>query len=840
MADQTIPPGDGLQQELPIAKNQMPVNIEDEMRRSYLDYSMSVIIGRALPDARDGLKPVQRRILYGMYEAGLRSNRPYRKCAKIVGEVMGNYHPHGDVAIYDTLVRMAQDFSMGHTLVDGQGNFGSVDGDPPAAMRYTEARLAPIAERLLDDIERETVDFRPTYDESSEEPEYLPNRVPNLLVNGAAGIAVGMATNIPPHNLSEVIDATVHKIEHPDATIETLIEMVPGPDFPTGGFVYGKSGIVEAYRRGRGGFVMRARAAIEPVGKDREQIVVTEIPYQVNKSRLIEKAAELVQNKKIEGISDIRDESDREGMRIVFELKRGGPAEVVLNNLYKHTQMQTNFGMILLAVVHGQPRVLGLADAIQLFIDHRVDVVRRRTEYELRKARAREHILEGYRKALDKLDDVIRMIRASSNPRVAREGLMTRFEMTEIQARAILDLQLQRLTALEREKILEELKEIRKRVQELTDLLGSERAIKAVIIGELRAIQKDFGEKRRTEITVEQAEIQLEDLIAVEDVAVTVSRRGYLKRTPVAIYRHQGRGGKGRIGMRTREEDFVEHLFVASTHSYILVFTNRAKVYWLKVYEIPEVGVAGRGKNIVSLLNLSPGETVAAILSASDFSSEKYAVMVTRRGVIKKCRLSEFDNPMSRGIIAITLNKDDELIAVGETTGDQFVFLGTHDGKAIRFQESDVRAMGRQARGVRAMRLDSKDYLVGMEAVTKDGWILTVTEGGFGKRTELGKYRVQSRRGKGIINMKTTKSKGKVIAVLRVAKESDVMIITQQGKVIRIEARKIRSAGRSTQGVRLLRLEEGDRIAAACLVPEVNGNGDNGEAGKDEKPPLIQ
>ena len=840
MADQTTPPGDSSQQELPIPKNQIPVNIEDEMRRSYLDYSMSVIIGRALPDARDGLKPVQRRILYGMYEAGLRFNRPYRKCAKIVGEVMGNYHPHGDVAIYDTLVRMAQGFSMGHPLVDGQGNFGSVDGDPPAAMRYTEARLAPIAERLLDDIERETVDFRPTYDESSEEPEYLPNRVPNLLVNGASGIAVGMATNIPPHNLSEVIDATVHKIEHPDAEVETLIKMVPGPDFPTGGFVYGRSGIVEAYRRGRGGFVMRARASIEQMGKDRQHIVVTEIPYQVNKSRLIEKAAELVQNKKIEGVSDIRDESDREGMRIVFELKRGEPGEVVLNNLYKHTQMQTNFGMILLAVVHGQPRELGLADAIQIFIDHRMDVVRRRTEYELRKAREREHILEGYRKALDKLDAVIKLIRASKNPKVAREGLMTSFEMTGIQARAILDLQLQRLTALEQEKIVEELKEIRKRVQELSDLLGSERAIKTVIIRELRAIQKDFGEKRRTEITDEQAEIQLEDLIAVEDVAVTVSRQGYVKRTPVATYRHQGRGGKGRIGMRTREEDFVEHLFVASTHSYILVFTNRAKVYWLKVYEIPEVGAAGRGKNIVSLVNLSQGETVAAVLSVSDFSEEKYAVMVTRQGVIKKCRLSEFDNPMSRGIIAITLDKHDELIAVGETTGDQFVFLGTHDGKAIRFQESDVRAMGRQARGVRAVRLASKDYLVGMEAVTEDGWILTVTEGGFGKRTKLERYRVQSRGGKGIINLKTTESKGKVVAVLRVAKESEVMIITQQGKVIRIEAGGIRSAGRSTQGVRLLRLEEGDRIAAACPIPEVNGNGSNGENGGGEKPPLIQ
>ena len=837
MADQPNIPSEPQQPELPLAKNQIPVNIEDEMRRSYLDYAMSVIIGRALPDARDGMKPVQRRILYGMYEAGLRANRPYRKCAKIVGEVMGNYHPHGDVPIYDSLVRMAQDFSMRYPLVDGQGNFGSVDGDPPAAMRYTEARLASVAERLLDDIERDTVDFRPNYDESTEEPEYLPTRVPNLLVNGAEGIAVGMATKIPPHNLGEIINATIHLIEHPNAALEKLVEMVPGPDFPTGGFLYGKSGILEAYRTGRGSFILRARAAIERMGKDREMIVVTEIPYQVNKAKLIERAAELVQEKKIEGISDIRDESDRDGMRIVFELKRGEQAEVILNNLYKHTQMQTSFGMILLAVHHGQPRELGLAEAIKVFIDHRTDVVRRRTQFELRKAREREHVLLGYQIALDNLDAVIQLIRASKNPTEAREGLMTRFALSEIQAKAILDLQLQRLTAMERDKIIEELAEIRKRIAELEEILASEKKLKSIIVQELHEVQKEYGDKRRTEIVEEQAEIKLEDLIAVEDVAVTVSRQGYLKRTPVDTYKHQGRGGKGRIGMRTREEDFVEYLFVASTHSYMLVFTNRGRVYWLKVYEIPDVGTAGRGKNIVNLVNLVEGEAVAAFLTVKDFPEDKYLVMVTRKGVIKKSSLSEFDNPMARGIIAVSLDEGDELIAVRETTGDKFIFLGTHEGKAIRFPERGVRAMGRQARGVRGMDLAKGDYLVGMVAVSEEGWILSVTENGYGKRTKLGEHRVQSRGGKGVINLKTTEGKGKVVSILHVTEQSEVMIITQQGKIIRLESSAIRSAGRSTQGVRLLRMEEGegDRIAAACLIPETEGNG-----AEEEKPPLVQ
>ncbi|OFV96291.1 MAG: DNA gyrase subunit A [Acidobacteria bacterium RIFCSPLOWO2_12_FULL_54_10] len=837
MADQPNLPGDAKQPELLPAKNHTPVNIEEEMRRSYLDYAMSVIIGRALPDARDGLKPVQRRILYAMYEAGLRSNRPYRKCAKIVGEVMGNYHPHGDVPIYESLVRMAQDFSMRYQMIDGQGNFGSVDGDPPAAMRYTEARLDSIAERLLEDIDRDTVDFRPNYDESREEPDYLPTRIPSLLINGSQGIAVGMATNIPPHNLNEILNAAIYQIDHPNPPLAKLLEMVPGPDFPTAGFLYGKSGIMEAYRTGRGSFTMRARASTEHFGKDREMIVVTEIPYQVNKARLIEKAAELVQDKRIEGISDIRDESDRDGMRIVFELKRGEQAEVILNNLYKHTQMQTNFGMILLAVVNGQPRELGLAAALQIFIDHRLDVVRRRTLFELRKAREREHVLLGYQIALDNLDAVITLIRASKNPQEAREGLVTRFALSEIQAKAILDMQLQRLTGMERDKILEELAELRKRIQELQEILSSDRLLKNVVIQELKEVQKEYGDPRRTEIIDQQADILLEDLIPVEDVVVTVSHNGYLKRTPLVTYQHQGRGGKGRIGMKTREEDFVEHLFVASTHSYMLVFTNRGKVYWLKVYEIPDAGITGRGKNIVNLVNVEQGEAVAAFLSVKDFEPDQYIVMVTTKGVIKKSALTEFDNPLARGIIAINLDDDDELMAVRLTTGDQNIFLGTHEGKAIRFSEDDVRPMGRQARGVRAMTLEEDDFLVGAAAVREDGWILTVTENGYGKRTELSKYRVQSRAGKGLINLKTTEKKGKVINIIHVGEDSEVMLITQQGKIIRLESSAIRSAGRSTQGVLLLRADEGDKIAAACLIPKEEEEASEPEA---KQPPLVQ
>jgi len=822
-------------------RNIVPINIEDEMRRSYLDYAMSVIIGRALPEVRDGLKPVQRRILYAMHEMGLASNRACRKCAKIVGETMGNYHPHGDAPIYDALVRLAQDFNLRCPLVDGQGNFGSLDGDPPAASRYTEARLTSVAEALLADIEKDTIDFAPNYDGTRQEPECLPARIPNLLVNGAGGIAVGMATNIPPHNLSEIIDATVALIEKPDTPLEKIIEMVPGPDFPTGGYIYGRANIPDSYRRGRGKFVMRAKAAIERQGRDKDLIVVTEIPYQVNKARLIKHAAELVQDKKIEGLSDIRDESDRQGMRIVFELKRGEQPEVVLNQLFKHTDLQSSFDMILLAIVNGQPRELGLIEALRLFIDHRLDVVRRRTDFELRKAREREHVLLGFKKALEHLDAIIELIRAAKAPREAREQLMACFDFTERQAVAILELQLQRLTAMEREKIIEELAEIQKRIAGYLEILSSERMLRGVVIRELREVQKQYGDERRTQIVDEQAEIKLEDLVTEEDVAITVSRHGYLKRTPVTIYRTKGRGGKGQTGMRTREEDFVEHLFVASSHSYILVFTTKGRVYWLKVYEIPDAGAAGRGKNITNLVNTQPGEKVAALLNVGkEFHPDKYVVMVSRDGVIKKSALTEFDNPLARGIIAMGLDERDELIGAKLTNGAEHIFLASHEGISILFPEDDVRGMGRQARGVIAMDLDKGDYLIGMEVVSLEagkeeaGLILTISENGYGKRTPITEYRVQSRAGKGIINLKTTERNGKVVSIMNVREDSELMVITQQGKIIRVDASGIRETGRSAQGVRLQRLEEGDRIAAASLIPDEEADNGNGQK------PLIQ
>jgi DNA gyrase subunit A len=808
----------------------VPIDIEDEMRRSYLDYAMSVIVGRALPDIRDGLKPVQRRILYGMHEAGLAPNRPYRKCAKSVGDVMGNYHPHGDQPIYEALVRMAQPFSMRYMLVDGQGNFGSVDGDPPAHMRYTEARLSRIGASLLEDIDKDTVDFRPNYNDEMVEPEYLPAPVPNLLINGAQGIAVGMATNVPPHNLSEIIDAAVLLVQNPNATLGKVLEKVQGPDFPTGGYILGRQGILDAYTKGRGHLKLRAKAAIERVGKDKEQIVVTEIPYQVNKAKLQEHAAALVNEKKIEGIADIRDESDREGMRIIFELKRGEQPEVVLNNLYKHTQMQTGFGIIMLAIVNGQPREVGLVEALKLFIDHRIDIVRRRTDYLLRKAREREHLLLGFRKALDHLDQVIQLIRACKTPREARDTLVERLEFTEKQAQAIIELQLQRLTGMERQKILDELVEIQKKIQEYAEILGSDKVLRGVIVKELREVQKDHGDERRTEIIEDTGEIKLEDLIAEEDVALTVSHAGYMKRTAVDTYRRQSRGGKGRIGMGTRTEDFVEHMLVASTHAYILIFTNLGRVHWLKVYETPDAGTAGRGKNLVNLVNLLQGETVKAFLPVREFTPGKYIVMVTKLGVIKKCELTEFDNPMARGIIAMGLEEGDELIAARLTDGHQQIFLGTREGKAIRFPEDKVRPMGRPAYGVRGMTLEEGDYLVGMEAVSKEGLILTVSENGFGKRTLLEEYRITSRGGKGVINMKTTERNGKVVSILNVKESSDLFIITKDGKIIRLEAGAIREAGRSTQGVRLVRLEEGDRIAAASVIPEEESeNGTNGQ-----------
>jgi DNA gyrase subunit A len=836
-------------QELFKPTREIPVNIEDEMRKSYLDYAMSVIIGRALPDVRDGLKPVHRRILYAMYKEGNTSDKRYIKCAGVVGEVIKKYHPHGDAAVYDTLVRMAQDFNMRYLLIDGQGNFGSVDGDPPAAYRYTECRLARIAEEMLEDIEKETVDFIPNFDESTEEPTVLPTRIPNLLTSGSDGIAVGMATKIPPHNLTEIIEATILLINKPTASIDEVLSLVPGPDFPTGAYIYGKSGIKSAYETGRGQFTMRAKAAIERPTKEKQQIVITEIPFQVNKGKVIERIAQLVQDKKIEGISDVRDESDRDGMRIVVELKRGEQQpEIILNNLYKHTQLQENFGMIMLAIVNGQPRILSLTEAIQLFIDHRVNVVRRRTAYDLRKAQERAHILEGFLKALQHLDAIIKLIRASKTPAEARQGLMDRFEFTERQAQAILELQLQRLTAMERDKIQQEYDDLQKKIAEYQEILASEKALKKVIVNELKEIQKEYGDLRRTEIIEEQAEIKLEDLIAIEDVVITVSHSGYLKRTPVSIYRQQGRGGKGRLGMKTRDEDFVEHLFIASTHSYILVFTNTGKMYWLKVYEIPDVGAAGKGKNIVNLVNLASGEKVAAVVAVRElpdepkdvtiegatYAEEGYVTLVTRLGLIKKTRLAEFSSPNSRGIIAMKVEEGDALIGATLTSGRDTIFLATHEGMAIRFPESDVRDMGRAAYGVYAMDLEKGDYIVGMEIVGEKELILSVTEKGYGKRTPITEYRFQSRAGKGVINVKTVDRNGKVVGVLSVTEESEVMLISQQGKITRLDAGTIRESARSTQGVRLINLEEGDEVAAVCLVSTENGETESSQ------PKLIQ
>jgi DNA gyrase subunit A len=833
----------------PKSAQMIPVEIEAEMKKSYLDYSMSVIVARAIPDVRDGLKPVQRRILVAMNDLGLASNRGYRKCAKICGDTSGNYHPHGEAVIYPTLVRLAQSFNMRYPLIDGQGNYGSVDGDPPAAMRYTEARLARISEEILADLEKETVDFIPNFDQTREEPVVLPSRIPNLLVNGASGIAVGMATNIPPHNLGEIIDATVLLIEKPETTLKEIMKLVPGPDFPTAGYISGSEGIVAAYKTGRGSFTMRAKAAIESVGKDRENIVITEIPYQVNKARLIERIAELVQTKKIEGISDVRDESDREGMRIVIEVKRGEEPKIILNYLFKLTQMQESFGMILLAIVNGQPRELGLLPLLKLFIEHRIEVVRRRTQFELRKAEEREHILLGFKKALEHLDDVIKLIRRSKSPKEAREGLMETWTFTERQAQAILDLQLHRLTQMEREKIIEELKTIQALIAELKEILASEKKLKGVITKELREVQKDYADPRRTEIVESVEEIKLEDLIADVDMAITVSHAGYIKRTPVDVYRHQSRGGKGRIGAKTREEDFVEHLFVASAHSYILLFSSKGRVYWLKVYEIPEAAAATRGKAISSLVKFQEDEHLTAVVAARNLEEEgTFIFFATRNGTVKKTALNEFSNPRPSGIIAINLEKEDELIGAHLTDGKQMIFLASHDGQANLFRETEVRSMGRNAGGVYGMDLAKGDYLVGMEPVQPDfeiikkeskldtqnldelenevikesltSLMLTVSEKGFGKRTPLAEYRITSRGGKGVINLKSTDRNGPVVAALQVTEESDVMIITEYGKVIRVHANEIREAGRSTQGVRLLRLEDGDKIAAAASIHE--------------------
>jgi DNA gyrase subunit A len=836
--------------------NLIPINIEEEMRRSYLDYSMSVIIGRALPDARDGLKPVHRRVLYTMSEMGLEHNKKYSKCAKVVGQAMGVYHPHGDSAIYDTLVRMAQPFTLRYPLVDGQGNFGSVDGDPPAAMRYTECRLERIAGELLADIDMETVDFVPNYDESTFEPTVLPSRIPNLIVNGSSGIAVGMATNIPPHNLTEVVNAAILLVKNPGAGLAEVMKHVQGPDFPTGGFLYGKGGIAQAYKTGRGRFMMRAKVAIENLTKEKQAIIVTEIPYQVNKSKLIERIAELVNEKIVDDISDVRDESDRDGMRIVIEMKRGAQPEIVLNQLYKHTQMQESFSMIFLAVVNGQPRELGLDAAIRVFIDHRIDVVQRRTVFLLRKAREREHILEGYKIALDNLDTVIRIIRGSGSRAEARENLYAWGKGTEIvitldrerlpheergltlrQIDAILELQLYRLTQLSIDELLSELAEVRKKIAEFESILASEKKLHAVIVKELEEVRDRYGDARRTEIVDESAELQLEDLIADEQVAVTVSHQGYLKRTPISIYRQQRRGGTGRMGMKTREEDFVAQLIVNSTHAYLLCFTNTGRVYWLKVYEIPDIGAAGKGKSMQSLLDLQPGESVRAILPVRDLEEEgKYIFFATQKGTVKKTPLKDFSNVMARGIIAIGIDKDDELVKARITDGGEIVFLATHLGMAIRFDESDVRSMGRPAYGVRGISLIKNDFVVGVAITPKEHEpgayrILSVSENGFGKRTDVEEYRLQTRGGKGVKNMAVTDRIGRVNTIQLVDDTSELMVISQFGKIIRVDTKTIRNAGRATQGVRLLNLEPEDKVAAAVIIPPDELNGKDEEQG---------
>jgi DNA gyrase subunit A len=811
-----------------IAASKVPVNIEDEMKRSYMDYAMSVIIGRALPDARDGLKPAHRRVLYGMRAMGLASNRAYRKCAKIVGEVMGNYHPHGDASIYDTLVRLAQEFNMRYPLVDGQGNFGSIDGDPPAAMRYTEARPEAMAEAMMGDLDKETVDFVPNYDETTEEPTVLPTTFPNLLVNGSSGIAVGMATNIPPHNLREVIDGVIVAIDQRgqprEARLKAVIRAVSGPDFPSGGFIVGRAGIYQAYTTGRGSITMRARSAIEESKKgDKQSIVITEIPYQINKARLIEKIAELAREKTIEGISDLRDESDRDGMRIVIELKRGEMPDVVLNNLYKHTPLQTTFGIITLAIAAGRPKVLNLLEVLEHFIEFRREIVRRRTEFELRKAEARAHILEGLKIALDHLDEVIKLIRGSKSPAEAREGLMTAFRLSQLQSQAILDMQLQRLTGLERQKILDELLELMKTIERLRAILSSEALLMQLVVNELKAVREKFGDERRTEIIDETGELRIEDLIADEDMAITVTSTGYIKRTPITTYRAQRRGGKGRIGMRTREEDYVSHLFVASSHAYIMIFTDRGRAYWLKVHEIPDVGPGGKGKAIANLVQLEEGEKIAALLAVKAFPEEEgqqFIVMGSRKGTVKKTDLSAFSNPRAGGIIAMGIEEGDAVIAVELSDGKEQIFIGTSDGMAIRFEETDVRPMGRNAYGVRGITLREGDEVVAMEVVRAGATVLTVAQNGYGKRTGLEEYRLQSRGGVGIINIQTSDRNGKVVGVAYVHDDDELMLISQQGMILRMKAGDIRTIGRATQGVRLIEMEEGDNVVSVAKLAE--------------------
>jgi len=800
---------------------QLQVNIEDEMRTAFMDYAMSVIIARALPDVRDGLKPVHRRVLLTLYDLNLTPDRGYRKCAKICGDVSGNYHPHGEGVVYPSLVRLAQPFAMRYPLVDGQGNYGSVDGDPPAAMRYTEARMTEICLEMLRDLDRETVDFAPNYDATREEPIVLPSAIPNLLMNGSSGIAVGMATNIPPHNLRELVDGLVALLDDPQISVEGLMRLIPGPDFPTAGLIYGTEGIREAYQTGRGLITMRARAVIEHSRRtSREQIIITEIPYQVNKAKLVEKIAELVRDRKIEGISDLRDESDREGMRVVIELARGAQAEVVLNQLYKQTPMQSTFGVIMLALVGNQPRIMPLKELMRQFLEHRKEVVTRRTRYDLRKARERAHILEGLRIALEHLDQVIQLIRAAESPAIAREQLIATLSLTEEQAQAILDMRLQRLTALERGKILQELAALQETIIELEGILADEAKVRSIIKAELLTVKEKYGDDRRTEIVEETVELNIEDLIPQEDVAVTVSHGGYIKRTPARVYRSQHRGGKGIKAMETKEEDFVEHFYIANTHHYILCFTNVGKVHWLKVYEIPEGTRASKGKALVNLLQLEDGESISAMVPVEDFASARYIVMTTRRGLIKKTPLAAFGNPRAGGIRAISLDDGDELIAVRLTDGSQHIFLGTAGGKAIQFREEDVRPMGRTARGVIGIDLEEGDTLVAMEVVNPGATMLTVCERGYGKRTALDEYRVQGRGGKGLINIKVTERNGRVVGIKQVTESDELMIMTTAGNLIRLPVRELAVISRNTQGVRLISLHDDDAVACVAAIGE--------------------
>jgi len=803
-------------------ENKLPINIEEEMRRSYLDYAMSVIIGRALPDVRDGLKPVHRRVLYAMYDTGNTSDKPYKKSARTVGTVIGKYHPHGDQAVYDTIVRLAQDFSMRYTLVDGQGNFGSVDGDPPAAMRYTEIRLDKIAHEMLRDIEKETVDFGPNYDDSEEEPLVLPAALPNLLVNGSSGIAVGMATNIPPHNIVEVIEAIKLYVADNEVELPEIMKVPPGPDFPTAGVIYGVAGIRQAYETGRGRIVMRGRASVEelPKRKDRWAIVLTELPYQVNKAQLIEEIANLVRDKKIEGISDIRDESDRDGIRVVCELKRDENAGVILNNLYKFTKLQSTFGVINLAIVHGRPQVLPLKDMLRHFVDFRREVVVRRTQFDLRKAEERAHILEGLKIAIDNLDEVIALFRAAKTPPEAKESLRARFAFSELQAQAILDMRLQRLTGLERQKIVDEYEETLKLIEKLKAILASDRLQLQIVIEELEALKEQFGDARRTEIVAHAEELSLEDLIQDEEVVITVSHTGYIKRTALTTYRSQKRGGKGRIGMTTREEDAVRHLFVASTHDFILVFTSSGKMYWLKVHEIPDVSSAGRGRPVVNMIQIGPDEKVCAMLNVRAFDPEKFVVMVSRQGYIKKTSLQAFSNVRANGIIALTLDEGDDVLGVDLSDGQSEVFMATASGKSIRFKEADVRPMGRTARGVIGIRLSPGDRVVEMEVLSGKPDILAVTANGYGKRTAVPEYRLQGRGGSGIINIRTTQRNGLVVGSTEIGDEDQVLMITAHGKIIRMDASDISRIGRATQGVRLIQLEDQDQVVAAIRTAE--------------------